>query len=182
MSKSPVCIVLIGFNFFKDGLLEVFVGEFQYKPVVKAFDPKPLDLNYVSFASNDGARVLFFYNCDDEKAAKTVLPVSADRAHPLLTESTEHNEEILVKQCKHLHAWEDKYTTPLKLDSIKNSKPDGYIVQLPLLVKGVRDVHILLTTGSMNPKDGYEIGNLKYKVFFNLCSLTIFFFSLIKYI
>lgn len=147
------------FNVFLDGLLEVFVGEFQYKPIVKVLDAKPIDVKYVSFASNDGARVLFFYNCDDEKAAKSVLPMPADKMHPLFAEPIERSEEVLAKKCKHLHAWEDKYTTPIKLDSIK-SKPDGFIVRLPLLVKGVRDAHILLTTGSsLSPKDGYEIGN-----------------------
>lgn len=137
----------------------MFVGDLQYKPIVKTIDPKPLDVKYASFASNDGARVLFFYNCDDEKAAKSVLPVSIDSQHPLFVEPIEHNEEVLAKKCKHVHAWEDKYTTPLKLDSVQNTKPDGYIVQLQLLIKGVRDAHILLTTGSLDPKDGYEIGN-----------------------
>lgn len=139
-----------------DGLIEVFVGELQYKAVVKAVDHKPIDVKYVSFASNDGARVLFFYNCDDEKAAASLLP--SKPSHALFAEPIQHDEENLEKKCKHLHAWEDKYTTSIKLDSIKNSKPDGFKVQLPLFVKGVRDVQILLTTGSLDPKDGYEIG------------------------
>lgn len=141
-----------------DGLLEVFVGELQYKAIVKAF-AKPIDVKYVSFASSDGNRVLYFYNCDDEKAAKTILPVPASNAHPFFAESTEVNEEALAKTCKHTQAWEDVYSTPVKLDSIKNSQPDGYVVRIPVLVKGVRDAHILLQSGnSANPKDGYEIG------------------------
>lgn len=148
------------FHEFSDGLLEVFVGELQYKPIIKA-SAKPIDVKYVSFASNDGSRVLFFYNCDDEKAAKSILPVPAASAHPLFADAIERNEETLAKKCKHYHAWEDKYTTPIKLESIKNSKPDGFAVRLPVLVKGVRDVHILLTPGSLSPKDGYEIGNTK---------------------
>lgn len=116
-------------------------------------------MKYVSFASSDGNRVLFFYNCDDEKAAKSILPVPAANAHPLLTESSELNEENLAKNCKHTHAWEDVYSTPVKLDSIKNSSPDGYVVRVPILVKGVRDAQILLASGnSANPNDGYEIG------------------------
>lgn len=141
-----------------DGQIEVFVGEFQYKPVVKAVDHHPADVKFVSFASNDGARVLFFYNCDDEKAAKSLLPPAP--AHALLAEIIDQDDLVLEKKCKHLHAWEDVYTTPIKLESIKNSKPDGFRVQLPLFVKGVRDATILLTTGSLDPKDGYEIGTL----------------------
>jgi len=140
-----------------DGLLEVFVGELQYKAIVKAF-AKPIDVKYVSFASSDGNRVLYFYNCDDEKAAKTILPVPVSNAHPFFADSAEYNEEALTKTCKHTHAWEDVYSTPVKLDSIKNSQPDGYVVRIPVFVKGVRDAHILLQSGnSANPNDGYEI-------------------------
>lgn len=139
-------------------MLEVFVGELQYKSFVKAV-AKPIDVKYVSFASSDGNRVLYFYNCDDPKAAKSILPVTDADAHPLLSELTEYNEESLTKKCKHSHAWEDVYSTPFKLDSIKNSAPDGYVVRVPIFVKGVRDAHILLTSGnSINPNDGYEIG------------------------
>lgn len=145
--------VLIQMN--KDGLIEVFVGELQYKAVIKAVDHKPVDVKYVSFASNDGARVLYFYNCDDEKAAASTLPPLP--SHALLAGPIDNNEEVLAKKCKHLHAWEDKYTTAIKLESIKNSKPDGFRVQLPFWVKGVRDVQILLTPGTLDPKDGYEI-------------------------
>lgn len=146
-----------------DGKLEVFVGEFQYKPIVQAVDAKPVDVKYVSFASSDGNRVLYFYNCEDEKAVASLLPPAP--AHALLAEPIEHDEDVLAKKCKHLHAWEDKYVTPIKLDSIKNTKPDGFNVQLPFYVKGVRDVHILLTTGnSLNPKDGYEIGRFETQI------------------
>lgn len=119
-------------------------------------DPKKIDVKYVSFASNDGARVLYFYNCDDEKAAASLLPPPAP--HALFAGPIEYDEDILAKKCKHVHAWEDKYSPAIKLEAIKNSKPDGYLVQLPIFVKGVRDAHILLTTGNnLDPKDGYEI-------------------------
>lgn len=130
----------------------------------------------MSFASNDGARVLFFYSCDDEKAAASLLPPPAP--HALFTAPIEHDEDVLAKKCKHMHAWEDKYTTAVKLEAIKNSKPDGFLVQLPLFVKGVRDAHILLTSGnSLDPKDGYEIGidNILVKLFtlaFLTCNCT----------
>lgn len=139
----------------KDGLLEVFVGDFQYKPIISTKDPNPLDVKYVSFASHDGNRVLFFYNCDDKRAAASLEPPK--NIHPLLEGPVEHDEEVLAKKCKHLKAWEDVYTEAIKLDSL-NIKKDGYIVQLPVFVKGVRDAHILLTPdASLDPKDGYEI-------------------------
>lgn len=88
----------------------------------------------MSFASNDGARVLYFYNCDDEKAAASLLPPPA--SHMLLLDSVE-DEDTLLKKCKHMLAWEDVYANAIKLDSIKNSKPDGFRIQLPLFVKGL---------------------------------------------
>lgn len=140
------------------------MGEFQYKPIVKAVDTKPVDVKYVSFASSDGNRVLYFYNCDDEKAVASLLPPAP--SHALFTEPIEHDEDVLAKKCKHVHAWGEEYESKIKMDSIKNSKPDGFIVQLPFFVKGVRDVNILLTTGnSLNPEDGYEIGMFELKLF-----------------
>lgn len=113
-------------------------------------------MKYVSFASNDGTRVLFFYNCDGDKYAIEREPKVP---HPLYTVPIEHDEEVLSKKCKHLRAWEDTYLSAIKLDSIKNSKPDGFMVQIPVYIKGVRDAHILLTPdNSLDPKDGYEIG------------------------
>lgn len=158
----------------------------QYKAIVKAF-AKPIDVKYVSFASSDGNRVLYFYNCDDEKAAKTILPVPASNAHPYFAEPTELNEDALAKKCKHTHAWEDVYSTPVKLDSIKNIAQDGYVVRIPLLVKGVRDAQILLQSGnSANPKDGYEIGELVFykfhiKFFFANKFSTFFLYFLIQF-
>lgn len=150
----------------------MFVGELQYKAIVKAL-AKPIDVKYVSFASSDGNRVLYFYNCDDEKAAKTILPVQESNAHPFFAEPTETNEEDLTKKCKHTQSWEDVYSTPVKLDSIKNSQPDGYVVRIPVLVKGVRDAHILLQSGnSANPKDGYEIGKI---ILFSFTFSTLFY-------
>lgn len=139
----------------------MFVGDLQYKPVVFANDAKPIDVKYVNFASNDGSRVLYFYNCNDKRAADSLAPKFP--AHPLLVPPIEHDEEILAKNCKHVHAWEDVYAPAIKLNSIKNSNPDGYTVQLPVYVKGVRDAHILLTPdASLDPKDGYEIGKRNF--------------------
>lgn len=137
-------------------MIEVFVGDSQYKPIVFVTDTKPIDVKYVSFASNDGTRVLFFYNCDGDKYS---VETQRKIPHPLYTVPIEHDEEILSKKCQHLRAWEDKYLSAIKLDSIKNSKPEGFMVQIPVYVKGVRDAHILLTpNNSLDPKDGYEIG------------------------
>lgn len=148
-----------------EGLLQVFVGELQYKPIIEAFDSNPIKVKAASFASNDGSRILYFIDCDDKKAAAALAPTPAP--HPLYAESIEQDEEVLKGKCKHLSAWEDKYETLIKLDSIKNSKSDEYLAQFVFYVKGSRDAHILLTSDGLNPKEGYEIGEFLL-IFWNI--------------
>lgn len=136
-----------------EGRLEVLVGETQYKPVIEAFDPNPIAVKYVSFASNDGTRNLFFFNCEDKKASDILA--AASYSHPLLDQPIEHDETVLDAKCKHIHAWEDIYKTPIKFDA---HKTDKLLFQFVFYVKGVRDAHVLLTPSGLNPNDGYEIG------------------------
>lgn len=158
-------------------MLQVYVGEGQYKPTIEAFDPKPIKVVAASFASNDGTRILYFIDCDDKKAAAALAPKPAP--HPLYAEPIEQNEETLKSKCKHLRAWEDKYETLIKLDSIKNSKTDEYLAQFVFYVKGSRDAHILLTSDGLNRNEGYEIGNfslIRLDYIF-LIQISFFFFS-----
>lgn len=136
-----------------EGLVEVFVGETQYKPVIEVLDPKPLDVKLVSFASNDGSRNLYYINCEDKKADDSVA--SVDNTHSLYAQAIEHDETVLADKCKHVHAWEDIYKTTIKLDA---QKSDKLLFQFVFYVKGVRDAHVLLTPSGLDPSDGYEIG------------------------
>lgn len=149
----------------------------QYKPVIQALDPKPIKVIAASFASNDGTRILYFIDCDDKKAAAALAPKPAP--HPLYAEPIEQNEETLKSKCKHLRAWEDKYETLIKLDSIKNSKTDEYLAQFVFYVKGSRDAHILLTSDGLNRNEGYEIGNfplIRWNYNFFLFKFRFYFF------
>lgn len=60
------------FLFQIDNVLEVFVGGKLYKPILWTKDPKPIPVKYVSFASNDGSRVLVFYNCEGDKSSNVL--------------------------------------------------------------------------------------------------------------
>lgn len=132
----------------------MLVGETQYKPIIEALDPTPLVIKLVSFASNDGTRNLYFYNCEDKKASDALA--AADNTHPLFAQPIEHDESVLAAKCKHHRAWEDVYKVPIKLDSAQKSAE--LALQFAFYVKGVRDAHILLTPTGLNPNDGYEIG------------------------
>jgi len=143
--------------------LEVFVGGKLYKPVLWTKDPKPIPVKYISFASNDGNRVLVFYNCEGDKTSNVL---STKETNNLVVPAI-HEEEVLNKKCKHYDAWENNYTDTIKLKSLANVQPEGYVVRLPLYIQGVRDAHILLSQSSEpDPNNGYEIllggwGNLK---------------------
>lgn len=121
-------------------------------------DSKPLGIKYVSFASNDGSRSLFFHSCESDQW--NVGPGSA-AAHPLLAAPALIGEEALSAKCHHIHAWENKYVEGIKLAAVKGSQPDGFAFQIPLYVQGIRDAHILLTTnGKLDANVGYEFCKL----------------------
>lgn len=139
---------------FIDGRIEVYVGDLQYKPIVWAVDRKPIDVKFISFASNEGSRVLFFHNCDGDD---TIGGVSAVAAHPVLLTPNIEDDELLTTKCHYEHAWDNKYMAGVKLAALKNSQPDGFVFQVPIYVRGIRDAHILLTSnGLLDAKDGYE--------------------------
>lgn len=160
---------------FVGGLIQVYVGDLQYKPIVWAVDKKPIPVKYVSFASNDGSRVLFFYNCDDNTS--DTIDLATAPVHPLLAAPSVYDEEILASKCKHVHAWENKYTLGVNLAALKKSQPDEYVFQIPIYIRGIRDAHILLTpSGDLNPENGYEIRKccLKLKFFGSISNDFLF--------
>lgn len=139
-----------------DGLIQLFVGDLQYKPIAWVVDKKPLDVKYVSFASNDGARVLFFHSCDETHIPATEPLHGA--VHPLLA-APSATEDVLADKCKHVQAWEDTYATGVKLSALQNAQSAEYVFQVPLYVKGIRDANILIVPdGELDATKGYEFG------------------------
>lgn len=140
---------------FSDGVIQLFVGDLQYKPIVWVVDKKPINVKYVSFASNDGNRVLFFHSCDETHVPGTEPLHGA--VHPLLAGPTVTDEGILGEKCKHVQAWENTYETGIKLNALKNVKSEEHVFQIPLYVKGIRDAHVLVAPeGELDPAKGYE--------------------------
>lgn len=136
-------------------MIQLYVGDLQYKPIAWVQDKKPIDVKFVSFASNDGNRVLFFKNCD-ESQTHDKGPFNG-AAHPLLAAPSIEDEETLASKCKHTQAWENTYASAVKFSALKNVQSDGFTVQIPLYVKGIRDAHILLVPdGELDASNGYE--------------------------
>lgn len=166
------------------GLIEVFIGDSVYKPLISVAEENPLPIKWVSFDSLESSRVLFFFECVDRLV---VSPSIIPPDHQLLAKSgvvtKEGNTEAsmltkgmirhsfvkndiyfwtaLGKQCKHVRAWEDKYADFIKVASIKNAKSDEFALRLPFYVQGIRDANILVSSGA-DTKNNYEIGSTHY--------------------
>lgn len=61
----------------------MFFGDKYYKPALRTIDKNPLPVNFVSFASYESLRALFFYNCNTDEASGSADAESVT-AHPLL--------------------------------------------------------------------------------------------------
>lgn len=75
--------------FFSDGHIRVHTDN-KEKPILEAYDPFVLPVQYLSFASYQGASVEFLYNCVSDK---TTADASKD-IHPLPAVTTNDISEI----------------------------------------------------------------------------------------
>lgn len=64
-----------------DGLIEVFFGDKQYKPTFGTVDENPLQVKFISFASSESSRAIFFYNCIESEESQSEEP---EQIHTLL--------------------------------------------------------------------------------------------------
>lgn len=74
----------------------------------------------------------------------------------------------MVQKCKFEEKWEHLYNKFHLLSEIKNSRVDGYLFKLDLLVAGSKDVHILLTANQnadVEKEAAYEISKNIYFIF-----------------
>lgn len=66
-----------------DGLIEVFLGDKYYKPILRTVDEKSLPVNFISFASDTSSRAMFFYDCREAEDDHSEEPEHVT-VHPLL--------------------------------------------------------------------------------------------------
>lgn len=67
---------------FKDGYINVYLND-KPEPFISAYDPSPVQVKYVSFASFQLSQVEFLYNCVSDKsgnveAVQTTSPPPTD--------------------------------------------------------------------------------------------------------
>lgn len=164
-SKYPVKFVL---EITKDGHIALFSSHDPFTPLLTAYDPHPLPIRFLSFASYRQNLVQFYFNCfDDNEYAKDAVKI------PLLTRLGEDEDkatsETKVNQvgllthrykldtCKHVQAKENEYRTFVPLKDIIGAQYEGHLINLPLLIKGDKNAHIALTA---TDKPNWETDNI----------------------
>lgn len=72
----------------------------------------------------------------------------------------------LVKKCKWEEKWEHSYNEYHVISELKNTKAEGYLFRLEMLVYGSKDVHFLLSDKkdvNIDKDPAYEIGEYLLK-------------------
>lgn len=125
-------------DLFAAGKIQVFTGP-QRKPVISADIPNIPDIKYFGFSSYDNSPAKYFYACESEEV---------------------HAEADLRKQCQYTEAMENEYREFHQITNMAGARTEGYIVNFPFYVRGVRDAHVLLTTVPVANRgtSEYEIG------------------------
>lgn len=109
--------------------------------VLVAYDPVPIAVNFVSFATSDDSTVEYFYNCPTDE--KQLI-------------STETKE--LTAKCKYVVTLEDTYNNFVRIGDLNAIQPDG-MLRFPLIIRGASDAHILLAAKKYFEWEvAYEIG------------------------
>lgn len=79
-------------DILKGGFIKVF-GDNKPEPIIEAYDPFVLPVEYVSFASYQGANVEFLYNCISDK---TTIDTSNDiKKQPVVPQTNDLSEVSL---------------------------------------------------------------------------------------
>lgn len=162
--------------------------ENKSEPILEAYDPFVLPVQFMGFASYQGASVEFLFNCTSDKT--TVDTSSNDiQKQPVETPindlsrvpldgmnsnspfqhlrmrsiyfQTKFHFLALVKKCETEETWELDYNKFHELATFKNSQADGYAFKLNFFVHGQKEVHILLSSTekpNIEKDSAYEIG------------------------
>lgn len=72
---------------FSDGYIRLYTEADKDHPIARAFDPEPLDVNYLAFGANAGVNVTFYYNCPTgQSLLDAAANIQTPRSHPLLND------------------------------------------------------------------------------------------------
>lgn len=139
-----------------------------YQPLIRAIDPRPLRIEYISVKNYNKENIDFYYgnsleDNNQKHFEELTHEISAkSEIHPWLVKFNTLVQRLtiplLYKYSKYYESWDSTYSHFIKADGVY--KPEGWRVRFPVYVRGWTDARILLTsTQAPDPlKDNvYEI-------------------------
>lgn len=83
-----------------EGHIRVFTDD-KDSPLISAYDPNPLKVKYLSFASFQGASVEYLYNCESDKTAvlssNAIRKEEAEAPTSNLLDAPLHGKQFLIE-------------------------------------------------------------------------------------
>lgn len=144
----------------KTGRISIWSAHNPFEPLLTAQDDHVLPIKYLSFASGVKTLNQFYFNCiDDNKDAPFEMPEN------LRSRLGEDSEEVLIvdekkvdviddkydlKSCQHMQVKDNEYKKLIPLSDLVGELKKSDVLNVPLLIQGEKNAHIVLTT-SENP-------------------------------
>lgn len=134
-----------------DGWINVYSDADLYKPLISAYDPNPVPVNWLGFKSIEGLPVKFYYDYEPKLDNKQILS-------NLLPAKYDLNE--LKSQCSAYVAEGTAFNKFTKISGLSLTRVDQMGKTFSFYVDGTKDASIVLSTSEKpNPEldDVYEV-------------------------
>lgn len=158
-----------------DGVIRLWSIDNPFKPLLVAYDPVPVAMNFLSFKSWLPEKMVFNYDntvwSDDKHGMETIKEELLKNeyktlsVHPLLMNwhqvEKKLNMKSLLLNSKYYESWLNGYEKYIPLT--EEHKPSGFLLRFPFYVQGPNTAKILLSTKenpNMETDSVYEIRKL----------------------
>lgn len=148
--RKPVKVIVEVSN---EGVIKIFTSHNIWTPALTIVDTNPINVKFISFSSSD--RVQFFYDVNENELLEVPKMKPDDELiiekYPLFTTvdyPVGMSELYFQKYYKHFittTAVSNKYVQFIKMEELKQSRPDNYIVRVPFYIRGSGNAHVLLS-------------------------------------
>ena len=122
--------------------------------------PNPMQINFVSFATAEGARVEFFYECplNIKKSDLQLFNYPID-------ERSLYTKTQIRSDCINFQVFDEEFQQFHKISDFEGLQPEGYSIRLSFFVQAGQNVNLLLTSSQRPVWDMekvYQIGNARW--------------------
>lgn len=155
------------------GYIRVYSEDDLVKPLVAAFDPKPINIKYLGFKNSKDEIVKFYFDyrpqLDNDKLLATLMPSKYDLA-VLDTHCTKHVAEGV------------EFKKFLKISDLSLTQIDHVGKTFSFYVDGTKDASLLLSSSmTPNPETDWVYEICKYIVMFDWRCTAIFCLIILQF-